>query len=69
MNLNYIPQEQDIKINDLVITSHLDEIIPANLIVGNIEKIGSEEEEIFKNALISSFIDYNSLYLVAVITL
>lgn len=69
MSLDYIPKEQNIKINDLVITSHLDEIIPANLIVGSIEKIESEEEEIFKNALVSPFIDYSSLYLVAIITL
>ena len=69
MDLEFIPQEQDIKINDLVITSALNENIPANLLIGQIEKIEFEEEDIFKKAIVSPFLDYQSLYLVAVINL
>tara|TARA_B100001964_G_C14062517_1_gene522064 strand:- start:47 stop:778 length:732 start_codon:yes stop_codon:yes gene_type:complete len=69
MDLEFIPKEQEIKINDLVITSYLNETIPANLLIGYIEKIEFEKEDIFKKALISPFIDYQTLYLVAVINL
>ena len=69
MDLEFIPKEQEIKINDLVITSYLDTNIPANLLVGKVEKIDSKEEDIFKKALVSPLLNYQSLYLVAVISL
>jgi len=69
MDLEFIPKEQEIKINDLVITSYLDTNIPANLMVGKVEKIDSKEEDIFKKALVSPLLNYQSLYLVAVISL
>ena len=69
MDLAFIPKEQELKINDLVITSYLDDYIPANLLIGRIEKIEFEEEDIFKKALVSPLLDYQSLYLVAVISL
>ena len=69
MDLEFIPQEQDIKINDLVTTSALNKNIPANLLIGQIEKIEFEDEDIFKKAIVSPFLDYQSLYLVAVLNL
>ncbi len=69
MYLEYIPQEQDIKINNLILTSNLNENIPANLLIGKIEKIEFEKDDIFKKALISPLIDYNTLFLVSIINL
>ncbi|PIZ66478.1 hypothetical protein COY14_00215, partial [Candidatus Roizmanbacteria bacterium CG_4_10_14_0_2_um_filter_36_9] len=68
MDLDYVPQNQDIKENDLVVTADIDVKIPAGLVVGQIEKVEFSEEEVFKKAVVSPLVDYSSLVLVAVIT-
>ncbi len=68
MDLSYIPQEQEIKKNDLVVSSDIDDLIPAGLVVGRIESTEFSQEELFKNAAVSPLIDYNTLGFVAVIT-
>jgi len=68
MDLSYIPQEQEIKKNDLVVSSDIDDLIPAGLVVGKIESTNFSQEELFKNAAVSPLIDYNTLGFVAVIT-
>ncbi len=67
MNLSYIPQEQELKKKDLVTTAGADTKIPAGLIIGQIENIHFSEEELFKNASVSSLVDYNTLGIVGVI--
>lgn len=68
MNLEYIPQEQDVKKNDIVYTASTNDKIPPGLIVGQVETIHFSEEELFKQATVSPFINYNTLSTVAVIT-
>lgn len=67
MHLNYIPQDQEVKKNDLVVTADLDVDIPAGLVVGKIEEIEYSEGELFKDASVSPLIDYDTLAIVAVI--
>ena len=67
MNLQYIPQEQDIKKGDLVVSSRLSENIPAGLILGKIEEVKFAEEDLFKQAVVSPLVDYNTLSLVGII--
>lgn len=69
MNLSYIPQEQEIKKGDLVVTNNLNEGIPAGLVIGKAEEIAYSEEEVFKTASVSPLIDYTTLFLVGVIKL
>jgi rod shape-determining protein MreC len=68
MNLDYIPQDDDLKKGDLIATSDLEPLIPAGLIVGRVETVDYSQEELFKTASLSPLIDYNTLSLVAVIT-
>jgi len=67
MNLSYVPQDHDIKKNDLVVTADLDVDIPAGLVVGKVEDIEFSQEDLFKEASISPMVDYNTLSIVAVI--
>lgn len=67
MNLHYIPQEQEIKKGDLVVSSRLSENIPAGLIVGQIETVEFSEEDLFKQAIVTPLIDYNNISLVGII--
>jgi rod shape-determining protein MreC len=67
MNLSYIPQEQVINKGDLVLTSGLNEKIPAGLVIGKVEEVKFSQEELFKQATVSPLLDYSTLFLVAVI--
>ncbi len=67
MMMDYIPQEQDIKKGDIIVTADTGMSIPAGLIIGKVEEIKFAEEELFKHAFISSLLDYNTLGIVAVI--
>ena len=68
MDLQYIPQGQEVKKGDLVITANLNEDMPGGLIAGRVEEVEFSEEELFKTASVSPLVDYNTLFLVAVIT-
>lgn len=67
MDLSYIPQEQEVKKGDLVVTNNLNENIPAGLVIGQVEEVQFSEGELFKTASVSPLVDYSSLFLVAVI--
>lgn len=69
MNLSYVPQAQDLKKNDLLVSSNLDFMIPSGLVVGRVEEIKFSAEEIFKQAVVSPLLDFNTLSQVAVIVL
>lgn len=68
MDLSYIPQEQEIKKGDLVVTADIDEKIPSGLVVGKVEEVEFSQEELFKNASVSPLINYDNLGMLAVIT-
>jgi len=67
LNLNFIPQAQAIKKNDLVYTSDVNQDIRSGLLIGRIGEIKAEEEELFKVATVEPIIDFNTLTVVAVI--
>ena len=56
MNLNYVPQDHEIKKNDLVVTADLDVNIPPGLVVGVVEEVNFSQEELFKEASISPIV-------------
>jgi rod shape-determining protein MreC len=68
MDLNFIPQEQEVKKDDIVVTADIDSKIPAGLIVGQIEDIEFSQEELFKKASVLPLINYEVLNTLAVIT-
>jgi len=67
MELSYIPQDQDIKKNDLVVSADLDVNIPPGLVVGRVEELNYSEGELFKEASVSPLVDYDTLAIVAII--
>ncbi|MCD4760838.1 rod shape-determining protein MreC [bacterium] len=68
MDLSYIPQEEDIKKNDLLVTADLDVKIPAGLVVGRVDEVQFSQEEVFKRASVSPLVNYDTLGILAVIT-
>lgn len=62
VRMELIPQTENLKEGDLVITSGIEDNIPRGLIIGTIEKVFGDEEEIFKQAVIRLPINFNKIY-------
>ncbi|MBU0649465.1 rod shape-determining protein MreC [Patescibacteria group bacterium] len=67
LNMELIPQQEKIHINDLVVTSNLEEGIPENLLVGVINQIDAPSNDPFKSALVEPITDFKNLKFVSVI--
>jgi len=65
--MEYIPQSTEIKTDDLVITSGLENLIPYGLIVGKISSVESIVGQVFQKANIQPLVDYQSLRILTVI--
>jgi rod shape-determining protein MreC len=65
--MELIPQDIEIKVGDLVITSGLENNIPRGLVIGQIEKIINQSEELYQKAQINSPISFKSLNFLTVL--
>jgi len=62
-----IPQDQEVKVGDLIVTSGLEGKIPKDLLIAKIENINQVESEIFKTAILSPIISFDNLSYVLVV--
>jgi rod shape-determining protein MreC len=67
LEMQLIPQSEEIKINQIVVTSGIEESIPEGLVVGQISSISTQTEELFQTASIESPITLDRLQVVSVI--
>lgn len=65
--MDLIPQDQEIKAGDLVISAGLEELVPRGLLVGQVEQITNLAGQIFKTASLNPLVDYQNLKIVTVI--
>jgi len=68
IKMEFIPQTDEIKIGDTVITSGLEENIPRGLVVGKVSEINKENNELWQSATIEPLVDMNGLIIVSVLT-
>jgi len=62
-----LPKDIKINENDLVVTSGLEENIPAGLIIGRISKVATTPEKYWQEALVEPAVDYQTIRLVTII--
>ena len=67
IKMNLIPQVEAFKEGDIVVTSGLEELIPAGIIIGEVKKIDREPEEMFQSAALASPVNFGKVTLVSVI--
>ena len=67
VEMNFVPQTESIVINDTIITSGLEELIPRGLLIGTIQEIYQERDDLFQTAVINPFINLNNLSIVSII--
>lgn len=68
IKMELIPQTEKLKLDDFVVSSGLEETIPANLFLGKISEINKKDNEIWQTATIEPIVDYDRLDIVGVIT-
>jgi len=68
LKMELIPTQEGIAVNDIVVTSNLEEHIPSNLIVGMINEINIHGNEPFKTALVEPMADFYDIQIVSIIT-
>jgi rod shape-determining protein MreC len=61
LQMNFIPQNENVIIGDKVISSGLEKSIPRGLLIGVIEEVQSEQGELFKSADIKPMLDFNKI--------
>lgn len=67
VRMNFIPQQEDIHVGDLVVTSGLEVGIPRGLLIGNIAAIEKEAYEPFQKTVLNPSAPLSSLTFVSVI--
>ena len=66
--MKYIPQGEEVNVNDIVLTSGLGGNFPKKLIIGQVTAVRQRDVEMFQQAYIRPTVDFNNLEIVLVIT-
>ncbi len=69
IKMEFIPQTEEIKIGDTVITSGLEENIPRGLVMGRVSEVNKENNELWQSAVIEPLVDMDGLIIVSVLLL
>lgn len=68
LQLRYVPQEEDIMVGDIVLTSGLGGLMPKGLVIGQVTEVQQREYETFQTATVRPAVDFTRLELVLVVT-
>jgi rod shape-determining protein MreC len=68
INMNLIPQNEDVSIGDIIVTSGLENNIPRGLVIGKVVATKKEPYKPFQTAVLSPAVTLEKIYIVSVIT-
>jgi rod shape-determining protein MreC len=68
LSISFIPLDESISINDIVVTSGLEASVPSGLIVGIVNAVEQDEASLFKSAVVEPLIDMRLLSSVIILT-
>lgn len=67
MSINFIPQTESIKSGDFVVTSGLEQKIPAGLLLGTVVEVKKESNEIWQSAVVDPIVNLDNLKIVSIL--
>lgn len=67
VKMEFISQAENIKIDDIVATSGLEQNIPRGLVIGRVAKVNKENNEVWQSATIEPRINLDSLSIVSIL--
>lgn len=62
-----VPQTEKLEVNQTILTSALDQKVPANLIIGTVSEVITQEGDLFQKAIIKPQADLKNLQIVTII--
>jgi len=68
LHMEYIPQDEEISVGDVVLTSGLGGLIPKGLVIGQVTEVRQKDYELFQVAVVRPAVDFSRLELALVIT-
>lgn len=68
LEMQLIPQSEEISIDQIVVSSGIEESIPEGLVIGQISSISAQTEELFQTSSIESPVALDRLQIVSIIT-
>ncbi len=66
LEMQLIPQNEEVKIDDLIVTSGIEPLMPKGLVIGRVAEIQTQEKNPFKTAILTSPIGDDRISVVAV---
>lgn len=67
LRVDFIPQNIELKVEDILITSGLEENIPRGFVIGKVSRIISNDNDLFKSVTISPLADYAEITALSII--
>ena len=67
INMNFVPQAEEIRVGDTAVTSGLEKSIPAGLVIGRIVEVDKTSNEVWQKATIEPLISLDELTIVSVL--
>lgn len=67
IKMGFISHDNGIKINDIVVTSGLEQLIPRGLVIGKVMEVNKESNKIWQSAVIEPLADLDGLIIVSVL--
>ncbi len=68
LHMEYIPQDEEIGVGDVVLTSGLGGLIPKGLVIGQVTEVRQKDYELFQVAVVRPAVDFSRLELALVIS-
>lgn len=62
-----IPQNEEVKAGDIVVTSGLEENIPKGLLIAKVDHLITQSNDVFQSAILNFLMDYNKVSIVSVL--
>lgn len=66
LEMRLIPQNEEITVGDLIVTSGIEPLTPRGLVIGRVDEVQTQEKNPFKKALISSPVAFDRISVVAI---
>ena len=67
IKMKFIPQESEVAVGDIIVTSGLEQAIPRGLVIGKVTQVEKENNDIWQFATIESLVDAQDLVIVSVL--
>ncbi|MFA5318362.1 MAG: rod shape-determining protein MreC [Patescibacteria group bacterium] len=67
IQMNFIPQTEEVSVGEVIVTSGLEQQIPRGLIIGTVQEVKKEPNDLFQSIIINPALNLNTLSIVSII--